>query len=443
MFEIEYRPNIGMIPNGVGCIEIVYPGESPVFGRKKYQISVVIDPNDIYGSTKEASLQIVATSVLWKSLTSITVLVSPKVLKLSRDMQEHIISKVCLSLGADVSMLTKRWIIGHVSDKHLRAIEDIVERIRKVFAGKLLALFPANVATPNAMSEIFKDMFSSAGADVRVLNHEELIDKGFGLITGIGLSAENLPCLVLVHRKGTAKGKKIGVVGKGVTFDSGGLAVKPFKHMHDMKFDKIGAIYAAMTLLYCIENPTYNAHEFVGVFPFVENAISHHALRPGDVITSYSGKSVEITNPDAEGRLILADAFTCIQEHKLDLLIDMATLTGHANSFSCWHSGVFFTHTPELVPLVKSLSNDIGERMLDMPYWEDQKTVLKSNVADLVNSPLKCSDSTVAAMFLDEFVAPTLPWIHMDLAHETSGEIPKGNGIRTAIRIIEYFCTKK
>lgn len=442
MFEIEYRPS-DIVSSSSGCIEILCKGETPLHDRKKHQISVFIDLNDVYGSTKDASLQVIASTVLWASLKSVVLLLSPGVLKASRDAQEHVISKICVSLGSDLAMMNKRWIITHASNTHKPSIDDIVERVRKVFAGKLMALFPANIATPTMMSTLLQHLFASAGADVAVIGQDELERQGFGLINGIGQSALNPPRLIVVRRKGTKKGKCIGIVGKGVTFDSGGLAMKPFKNMHDMKFDKIGAIYAAMTLLYFIEKPEYKSHEFIGVFPFVENAVSHLALHPGDVVTSYSGKTVEITNPDAEGRLILADAISYIQKYKLDFLIDLATLTGHASDVSCWHSGMFFTHTPSLVPIVKALSDDIGERMLDMPYYKDQKSILKSPVADLVNSPLKCSDSTVAAMFLDEFVAPSLPWVHVDLAHETESDMPRGNGIRTAIRIIEHVCGKK
>lgn len=444
MFDIEYRAGTKQVPSNIGCIEVILPDEKEVYEKKKHQLAVEIDTKDVYTSTKEASLKIVATTVLWGKLDSLVILLSPGILKASRDIKEHVVSKVCISLGSDVNMLNKRWIISHASHTHNSDVEDIVERIRKVYAGKIIALFPANIATPAMMSTMLQHVFTTAGADVTTLGHNELVRQGFGLVTGIGQSADNPPRLLVVHRKGTKKGKSIGIIGKGVTFDSGGLAVKPFKHMHDMKFDKIGAVYAAMTLLYFLEKPEYEAHEFTGVFPFVENAISQRALHPGDVVTSYSGKTVEITNPDAEGRLILADAIAFIQQHfKLDFLLDLATLTGHASDVSCWHSGMFFTHTPELVLTVKQLSDSIGERMLDMPYWKDQKSVLKSPVADLVNSPSSCSDSSVAAMFLGEFVAPSLPWVHMDLAHETEGSMPKGNCIRTAIRLIEHICKKK
>lgn len=446
MFDIVYRPGILKIPKSTGCIEVVCGEEMSKFKNHLHEV-LRVNKATIYEDLQEVDAKIVATSILWAKLECIYLIISDDVLKMSSEQIEHVVSHVCGRLGTALELLNKKWTIGHCSTVHRNDVSDIVDRIKKVYAGRILAMYPANIATPTMLSETLAKAFIEVGAEVLILNDSDLHTHGFGLITGIGDSATNPARMLVVRRDGNGKKhtdkKCIGVVGKGVTFDSGGLAMKPFKHMHDMKFDKIGAVYGCMVMLYFLENRDYDHHEFVGVFPFVENAVSHRALRPGDVITSFCGKTVEITNPDAEGRLILADALSYIQKYDVDFVVDMATLTGHASQISCWHAGMFYTHTRSLIPVVKNITNAIGERMLDMPYWSDRKNVLKSNVADLTNSPLKCSDSTVAAMFLDEFVKDNVPWVHVDLAHEIDTDIPNGNGVRTVIRIIEHICKKK
>lgn len=193
-----------------------------------------------------------------------------------------------------------------------------------------------------------------------------------------------------------------------------------------------------------MNDPSLAHVTFVGAFPLAENAISDKALMPGDVITSYNKKTVEITNPDAEGRLVLADAFAYISKYKPDLLIDIATLTGHASSINCWHSGYFYANDTHLKTLVERITNKNGERMLSMPSWEDYDDILSSNVADFTNSPLRCSDAFVAALFLKQFVPEDSTWLHIDLAHEVNlGGIPRDCGIRTIIDVVYAFLKQK
>lgn len=448
MFDIEYRSGINKISKGAACIEVVCHNEKSN-ENLKHTHSVVFRVNhrSIYEDMNVVNAKVDAMTVLWDHVDIVYIVVSSKILKWASHHMEHLLSHICINLGLHAPMLNKQWVLGHAAVEKNFKMEDIVHRIKKVYAGKIMALYPANVATPTMLCTILARAFQEVGAEVLVLDDATLHNYGFGLITGIGDSASNPPKMLVVRRDGSGKGKKhgkrIGIVGKGVTFDSGGLAVKPLRHMHDMKFDKIGAIYGCMTMLYFLERRDYDMHSFVGAFPFVENAISEKALRPGDVIKSFSGKTVEVKNPDAEGRLILADALSYIQKYEPEFLLDIATLTGDASRASCWHAGMFYTHTPSLVSVIKNTTENIGERMLEMPYWQDRKDILISDVADLINSPLKCSDATVAAMFLDEFVDDTLPWVHLDLAHEIDTEMPMGHGIRTAIRIIEHVCKKK
>jgi leucyl aminopeptidase len=352
---------------------------------------------------------------------------------------------------------TRTWVLceilkSYITMKDIKVffvtpgMNESLSVVRKVFGARMLGMLPANVATPNYMARLVKKKFENHDrCSVKIFDHRALVKGKFGLILGIGDSArrEALPTFAFIERKGKG-GPKVAIVGKGVTFDSGGLAVKSFRHMIDMKYDKIGAAYGIAILMHLIEDPRWNHVTFYGAFPFAENAISATALHPGDVIRSYTGTTVEVANPDAEGRLIMADAFGYLHTYKPDLMIDVASLTGHASMISCWHSAYFYTNTESFKNKIERIGEQNGERMIPMPTWKDRSHVLKSNVADLNNSPRNCSDAYVAALFLEQFVPPHTKWVHFDLAHDTSNTgIPNGNSIRTVIGIVEDYLSTK
>ena len=334
-----------------------------------------------------------------------------------------------------------RVTVTHASSAHNAAVSQAVSMARELLSARLIGMMPANVATPARMAALVRKMCAKIPkCRVRVFDHSQLVQKKFGLILGVGESAAAKPAFAVVERPGSANGPRVAIVGKGVTFDSGGLAVKPYQHMVDMKFDKLGAVYGLAILMHLMSDPQWKHVTFYGAFPFVENAISATALRPGDVVRSYSGKTVEIANPDAEGRLILADAFAYLSKFEPDLLIDVATLTGHASMVNCWHTAYYFASTTALKRSTEAIGEKLGERMIPMPTWDDYSFILKSNVADLSNSPRTCGDAYVAALFLKEFVPKTSKWIHFDLAHSVnSTAIPSGNGIRTIIGVVENY----
>lgn len=443
-FGIEYRS--GVTQSLDSCSIHVHVGSKKELQKASSTrcYSMNLRETSIYDDLYDHLPKVVASSMLWDDCKEVWITLSNKSLTAQVAHLEHTLVNICMALAENVDMLERKWVIAHERKQPSKAVRIIVEKLKKVFAGKLLALLPANVATPTMLCETLSHLFEDVGAKTQVMNVDALTSAGFGLITGVGTSANTPPCMLIVqrHAKGAAR-KRIGLVGKGVTFDTGGLAIKSLRHMSDMKYDKIGAVYGAMVLLYFMENEAYHDVDFVGVFPFVENAVSEKAMHPGDVLKSYSGITVEVTNPDAEGRLILADAFAFIQEFELDFLIDIATLTGHASSATCWHSAMAFTRSKSMAARVMELGESIGERVLTLPYWKEHRKVLKSAVADITNSPQKCGDSAVASMFLSEFVSPKLPWVHLDLAHETDGDMPKGHGMRIAMRIIEDVCEKK
>jgi leucyl aminopeptidase len=329
-------------------------------------------------------------------------------------------------------------------------IHECIADTMFVIEAQLLAMLPANVATPKRLQQLFCKLFRGVrGAKIHVLNSKQLKSRGFGLITAVGQGAQSPPCMVVVERHGHGAEKlrkSVAIVGKGVTFDSGGMALKPPQHLMKMKYDKIGAVYAAYATYQMMQDPALQQHTILGVFPLAENAISGKAIHSGDVVKSYIGKTVEITDPDAEGRLLLADAFGLLHSYKPDVVLDIATLTGHAQIIHCDHSGYFYASSEAWKRDIEKASFALGERMVAMPTWTSGYAhVLKSPVADLVNFPAnkECSSSSfVATLFLKEFLPKDCDWLHIDLAHEIDGAVPIGHGIRTLIHATHSWLRK-
>ena len=334
-------------------------------------------------------------------------------------------------------------IITHDNNAVNKKLTDFIQIAENIRDARLLAMTPANLAYPENLISHFKTLFQKNNkTKVSIFNYTSLKKNGFNLILSVGDSAIHKPQMLVIDRPGKQNAKTICIVGKGITFDSGGLSIKGINSMMDMKFDKIGACYGAYSLDYLINNNDYNHLHFVGIFPFAENAVSGRAVHPGDVIKSYLGKTVEITDPDAEGRLILADAFGYAHKYKPDLIIDIATLTGHADSINCWHNGYYYATPDILKTTVEKISYNIGEPMLPMPSWDDHDDVLDSDVADLVNDPRKCSDAFTATLFMKQFIPKYSEWLHIDLSHEFDDHVPCGNGIRTIISTVEWWINK-
>lgn len=327
-------------------------------------------------------------------------------------------------------------------------IEAIVVSCERIALARLLAALPSNIATPKALATHFHKMFEGVpNVKRKTWGPKQLEKDGFGLITAIGQSAgmgNRGPRMFLATRKGAKNGYNICIIGKGVTFDAGGTAIKPFNSMKMMKYDKLGAVYAAYAGHALMADPSFKKHTISVILPLAENTLSENAVLPGDVARGYNGKTVEIVNPDAEGRLLIADALGYASKHlHPDMVLDVATLTGHAQTVNCFHNGVFYTANKKLGAAIETLTYDIGERMIEMPAWTDvPRNVLESQVADISNSGAKCNDSFTASMFLREFVpSDARDWLHIDLAHELSGVLPTGKGLDTVIEAIRLWAS--
>jgi leucyl aminopeptidase len=257
-----------------------------------------------------------------------------------------------------------------------------------------------------------------AGLSITVMTESALKSKGYGGITAVGQGSANPPRLVRISYTPTGKvkaAKKYAFVGKGITFDSGGLALKPALGMEAMKSDMsaAAAVCGAVLAIAALKLPI----AIDAWAPLAENMVSDNATRPSDIITIYGGKTVEVLNPDAEGRLVLADALQRAQEEKkLDAIFDIATLTGAQVVALGTRTSAVMTNNQTLSEAFLSVAEKTGELFWPMPLPGELRASLDSPVADLANIGDRMGGMLVAGIFLKEFVSDELPWLHLDIA---------------------------
>ncbi|CAN2203570.1 PepB Leucyl aminopeptidase [Candidatus Nanopelagicaceae bacterium] len=287
---------------------------------------------------------------------------------------------------------------------------------------------PPSHLTPETFCKAISDAVKEAGGasiglKVNVMNESQLKSKGYGGITAVGQGSVNPPRLLSITytpKSGKAK-KKYAFVGKGITFDTGGLALKPALGMEAMKSDMSGAaaVCAATIAIALLELPV--AIETWA--PLAENMVSDTATRPSDVITMYGGKTVEVLNPDAEGRLVLGDALVKAQESKdLDGIIDVATLTGAQVVALGTRTSAVMTNNEEFSSEFIKLTHVTGESFWPMPLPVELRASLDSPIADMANIGERMGGMLVAGLFLKEFIDGDLPWLHLDIAGPSFNE---------------------
>ena len=273
---------------------------------------------------------------------------------------------------------------------------------------------PGNYMTPTTMAEVATKVAQEHGLEVKVLEKKDMQKLGMGALLGVAQGSRQPPKFIILSYRGTGPSKiPLGLVGKGVTFDSGGISIKPSEAMGDMKGDMSGgaAVIAAMAAIAQLK-PKINVTALV---PATENLPDGAAVKPGDILKAMNGKTIEIVNTDAEGRLILADALSYAGTLKLSPLVDVATLTGAIHvALGDVCSGAF-TNDQELVEKVIKAGDESGERIWQMPMDDDYKELNKSDVADIKNTGGRWGGAVTAAQFLAEFVGET-PWVHLDIA---------------------------
>lgn len=291
-----------------------------------------------------------------------------------------------------------------------------------------LANRPANHCTPSHLAQEARQLSKSWGLKVQVLERKDAEKLGMGSFLAVAQGSEQPPkFLVLQYQGGGAKSPPVVLVGKGITFDTGGISLKPAAEMDEMKFDMGGAASVLGTLRAIAQiKPKINV---VGLIPACENMPSGRAVKPGDVVKSMSGQTIEILNTDAEGRLILCDALTYAERFKPAAVIDIATLTGACVIALGHHrSGMYSTDEALASDLLRS-GDETGDLCWRMPLDEEYDEALKSNFADVANVGGRAGGSITAAMFLKRF-ASKYPWAHLDIAGTAwkSGAAKGGTG---------------
>ena len=331
-------------------------------------------------------------------------------------------------------------------DRSLAAAEPVLRRAevaaRATLAARDLVNEPASRINPATLAAEAVRLARAAGLEHQVLAGPALRRGRFGAVLAVGGGSATGPRLVELRYRPRGARRHVALVGKGVTFDSGGLDLKRGAGMDGMKDDMAGAaaVLAAVTAAAELALPT----AVTAILPLVENMPGASAMRPGDVITARNGVTVEVTNTDAEGRLILADGLALATEAGPDAILDLATLTGsvvYGLGLGC--TGVF-GNTPALTTEVLAAAGRAGELACELPLIEDYRRFLDSEVADLLNATNEPGDSVQAALFLREFVAGT-PWVHLDIAGPATAKEaryyqPKGAsgwGVRTLLAFLE------
>ena len=284
---------------------------------------------------------------------------------------------------------------------------------------------PPSHLTPDSFSKRMKKIATPLGLQVEILNEVSLKSQGYGGIIGVGQGSANPPRLLRVSYMPKKSKARFAFVGKGITFDTGGLALKPANGMEAMKSDMSGAaaVIAAVFAIAELKLPV----SIDGWAPLAENMVSENATRPSDIISIYGGKTVEVLNPDAEGRLVLADALVRAQEvgnvsGGLNGIIDVATLTGAQVVALGTRTSAVMTNDYEFSSEFLTASEKAGEAFWPMPLPEELRASLDSPVADIANIGDRMGGMLVAGLFLKEFIQGDLPWLHLDIAGPSYNE---------------------
>jgi leucyl aminopeptidase len=270
---------------------------------------------------------------------------------------------------------------------------------------------PAADTPPTALAEVASGL--SVEVEVKVYDEDEIVEAGFGGLIAVNLGADRPARMVVMRYSPAGAEKTVAFVGKGIVFDSGGLSIKPAAGMETMKTDMAGAA-AVMGAVKAIAELGL-AVNVIGITPLTENLTGGSAQKPGDVMRAYNGKTIEVLNTDAEGRLVLADGLALAAESEPDLIVDIATLTGAAKVALGPLIGGLFASDDEAAELVLSAAKAAGEKMWRMPLEAEYKPMIESDIADMKNIAGRWGGAITAGLLLSEFV-DDVPWVHLDIA---------------------------
>jgi len=328
---------------------------------------------------------------------------------------------------------------------------DVIGRAQSY--SRTLANRPANVINPEALAKAAKALAkNSKNLTCRVLDEKQLEANGMGGILAVGSGSSSPPRLIVLHYsprgKSTGARPAVALVGKAITFDSGGISIKPSAKMEEMKLDKSGgiAVLGAVKSAAELNLPV----EVYGIIPSAENLPSGTSYRPGDIVTTFSGKTVEVQNTDAEGRMILCDALNYAVKQKCDVIIDIATLTGACRVALGKYMAALMGNDNGLIKRLQRASEESGEKLWNMPSGQEYAEEMKSKIADLKNVGSKYGGACTAAAFLRQFVEDK-KWAHLDIASvesfdkatEYTSEGASGFGVRLLTSYLMGLTRKK
>jgi leucyl aminopeptidase len=331
---------------------------------------------------------------------------------------------------------------GNVRDA-LRRGEAVGQAVN---VARRMANEPANKMTPTVVAQEARALAKEAGLDIEVLDRKKCESLGMFSYLSVAQGSHQPPQFIVLRYRGRGgKGYDLGMVGKGITFDSGGISIKPAEGMYQMKADMTGAasVIAAMGAIGALK-PKVNV---IAIAPCTENLPGGGATKPGDVFTSMSGKTVEVVNTDAEGRLVLVDGISYAQREGATRVIDVATLTGAIAIALGHHFSGLFGKPESFVDEVRRVGGEVGDRLWAMPLTDEYRNEIKSDIADITNSAGRDGGAIKAAAFLDAAVKDGTEWAHLDIAgtfwsdrdrsHAPKG--PQGPSVRTLVALAERY----
>lgn len=324
-------------------------------------------------------------------------------------------------------------------------VRNFVKQINMANIARDLENEPANMMSPQAFCDRVEAIFhGDSHVKVRIKDEKEMAKEGLNLVLAVGLSSKRMPRFMTIEYIVDKALPTICLVGKTVVYDAGGLNIKMQSMTPEMKTDKSGGCVVVAAIKYFTKyftgttsKPKFN---LVGILPVVENVLSEDVTRPGDIITSYKGNSVEVTDTDAEGRLIMADAIAYSKKYKPSYIMDIATLTGWAETVHMDLAAVCYSKNVSLVDKITKVGDKVGERVWFLPVWDEYMEYIKSNVANVKNhNPNVASGAYYPSMFLLSFVPLELrdKYVHFDICNNFDKNLARGNCVSLLIETIK------
>lgn len=339
----------------------------------------------------------------------------------------------------------------HDFDKNKKKIADILHVLACSNLTRNLENEPANMMSPEKFSSVIRYLLQKQKrhiqhkVKIRVMNETEMRKQGLNLVLAIGLSSKRMPRFMTIECVRDASAPTICIIGKTVIYDAGGLNLKEGKAMStEMKTDKSGGCVVVGVIKYFMENDI--KCNIVGILPIVENLVSEDVTRPGDIIKSYNGKTVEITDTDAEGRLIMADALAYSKQFNPTYIFDVATLTGWSETVHSDLAAVCFSTNKELSALVAKVGDTVGERVWFLPPWDEYIGMTKSKVANVRNYNSDVREGAyMPSLFLMNFVPIDTKdkYVHFDICHNYQNDIAQGHCVALMIELIKTLSQGK